>query len=200
MNDLTSYETVPMEQLRDSVMEDLVRQYSLEHLDMDEFERRTEQVSKAISRSELLAQISDLPELPRERRDTGKAAPAGSTTWRINSGNVKPNDFSVAIFGGSDFRGVWQAPRSLAALCVFGGSSIDLSKAVVPAEGVSINCLCIFGGVDIIVPPGMRLHVRGMGIFGGFDRSENQVDDPTAPTIVVEGIALFGGVSVRIRD
>ena len=105
MNDLTSYETVPMEQLRDSVMEDLVRQYSLEHLDMDEFERRTEQVSKAISRSELLAQISDLPELPRERRDTGKAAPAGSTTWRINSGNVKPNDFSVAIFGGSDFRG-----------------------------------------------------------------------------------------------
>ena len=71
---------------------------------------------------------------------------------------------------------------------------------MVPAEGVSINCLCIFGGVDIIVPPGMRLHVRGMGIFGGFDRSENQVDDPTAPTIVVEGIALFGGVSVRIRD
>ncbi len=200
MNDLTGFETVPMEQLRDSVMEGLVRHYSLENLDLDEFERRTEQVSKATSSSELLAQISDLPELPSQRGETGTVSSTGSTSWRIASGNVKPNDFSVAIFGGSDFRGAWQAPRNLSALCVFGGSSIDLRKAVVPAEGVTINCLCVFGGVDVIVPPGMRLHVRGMGIFGGFDRSDNQVDDPIAPTIVIEGLALFGGVSVRVRD
>ena len=94
---------------------------------------------------------------------------------------------------------MWQAPRNLTTLCVFGGCNIDFRKAVVPEEGVAISCLCLFGGVDIVVPPGMRVRVRGVGIFGGFDRTANEVDDPYAPTIVVEGLALFGGVSVRVR-
>jgi hypothetical protein len=41
---------------------------------------------------------------------------------------------------------------------------------------------------------------RGAGIFGGFDRTNNEVDDPDAPTVVVEGLAIFGGVSVKIRQ
>jgi hypothetical protein len=193
-------------------MDNLVRQYSNERIDLDEFERRTELVSKAATRGELFAQVSDLPDLPdpsdrselpdradegQERREAGPAA--GSAAWSINSHKARPNDFSVAIFGGSDIKGVWQAPRNLNTLCVFGGSSIDLRRAMVPEDGVTISCLCVFGGVDIIVPPGMRVRVRGMGIFGGFDRTDNEVDDPTAPTIVVEGLALFGGVSVRVR-
>ncbi len=52
----------------------------------------------------------------------------------------------------------------------------------------------------MIAPRGMRVVVRGMGVCGGFDRTSNEVDDPDAPTVVVEGIALFGGVSVRIKD
>lgn len=199
MNDLARYESVSIEQLRDRVMDDLVKQYSLERVDLTEFERRTERVSKAATRGEVIAQVADLPDLPQERREARTAAPAGTAGWRVGSANARPSDFSVAIFGGSDFKGVWQAPRNLTALCVFGGSNIDFRRAVVPEEGVRISCLCLFGGVDIVVPPGMRVRVRGMGIFGGFDRTANEVDDPYAPTIDVEGIALFGGVSVRVR-
>jgi hypothetical protein len=201
MNDLAQQRFENLETLRDRVMDELVKQYSLERVDLPEFERRTELVSKAGTRAELLAQLSDLPELPSAaptRREPG--IPAGSTSWRVSSGSARPSDFSVAVFSGSDYKGVWQAPRSLTSLCVFGGSSIDLRKAVVPREGVTISCLCIFGGVDVIVPPGMRVIVRGVGIFGGFDRTSNEVDDPDAPTILVEGLALFGGVSVRIRQ
>jgi len=205
MNELARYETVPVDELRDQVMDVLVKQYSLERVSLEEFERRTDLVSKATSRGEVVAQVMDLPDLPDER---GKAAPgpaarkgaAPSATWRVGSGAARPSDFSIAIFSGSDYRGVWQAPRSLTSLCIFGGSSIDLRKAVVPQDGVTISCLCLFGGVDVIVPPGMRVLVRGMGIFGGFDRTSNEVDDPYAPTIVVEGLALFGGVSVKVRE
>jgi hypothetical protein len=199
MNDLAQYETIPIEKLRDRVMDDLVKHYSLESVGLEEFERRTELVSKASNRSELIAQVADLPELPAERREARASTPSGSATWRVSSANARLNDYAVAIFSGSDFKGVWQAPRNLTALCVFGGSNIDFRKAVVPEEGVTISCLCLFGGVDIVVPPGMRVRVRGIGIFGGFDRTANEVDDPRAPTIVVEGLALFGGVSVRVR-
>jgi hypothetical protein len=200
MRDLARYESGPVEALRDRVMDDLVKQYSLERVDLDEFERRTELVSKAATRGELIAQVADLPDLPAEGEKRPEArAPAAGSAWRVNARDPRPSDFAVAIFGGSDYRGVWQAPRALTTLCVFGGSSIDFRKAVVPPEGVTISCLCLFGGVDVIVPPGMRVHVRGIGIFGGFDRTSNEVEDPEAPTIVVEGLALFGGVSVRVR-
>jgi hypothetical protein len=205
MNELRRYESVPIEDLRDSVMDDLVKHYSLERVSLDEFERRTDLVSKATTRADLIAQVADLPAMPAEgraTRDTREPAPraaAGAATWRVSSRNSRPSDFAVAIFSGSDYKGVWQAPRALTTLCVFGGSSIDFRKAVVPAEGVTVSCLCLFGGVDVIVPPGMRVLVRGVGIFGGFDRTSNEVDDPEAPTITVEGLALFGGVSVRVR-
>jgi len=200
MNTLTQYETVSTEKLRDRVMDDLVRQYSLERVDLNEFERRTDLVSKATTRGELLAQVADLPGLPDEGRETKTSASSSPSNWRVGSGNARQSDFAVAIFGGSDFRGVWQAPRNLTTLCVFGGANIDFRKAVVPEEGVTISCLCLFGGVDIIVPPGMRVHVRGIGVFGGFDRTANEVEDPNAPTIFVEGLAMFGGVSVRVRS
>ena len=202
MNDLALYESIPMEELRDRVMDDLVKHYSLERVSLEEFERRTDRVSKASTRGELIAQVADLPAIEDEGRGdrAGRARPAEGAERRpsLYSG-ARESDVAVAIFGGTDFRGVWRAPRRLNSFCLFGGINIDLRKAIIPEEGLTISCTCAFGGVDIIAPPGINLVVRGMAVFGGFDRPHNDVDDPLAPTVVVEGIALFGGVSVRIK-
>jgi hypothetical protein len=200
MNDLSHYESMPTEELRDRAMDDLVKHYSLERISLEEFERRSDRISKAGSRGELLAQLADLPPIEAERQPRGSPRGAAATgRYPLYSG-ARENDFSVAIFGGSDFRGVWRAPKRLSALCLFGGTNIDLRKALIPEEGMSISCACAFGGIDIVVPPGMRLMVRGMGIFGGFDRPRCcEEGNPDAPTVVVEGIALFGGVSVKVR-
>jgi hypothetical protein len=201
MNDLAVYDSIPTEKLRDRVMDDLVKHYSIEHINLDEFERRTDIVSKAESRGQLIAQVADLPDIvgtEKEKR-TANRRQDKVQGWSVATGTVRANDFAVAIFGGSEFRGVWRAPRHLATMSIFGGTNIDLRKAIVPQDGVAISCLCAFGGTDIIVPPGMRVITRGVGIFGGFDRTNNEVDDPDAPTVVVEGLAVFGGVSVKVR-
>jgi hypothetical protein len=204
MDELSQYESAPIEKLRDRVIDDLVKHYSLERVSLEEFERRTELISKASTRSELIAQVADLPPLaiePGERAPRPDHQPRVEASYRIDSASsVRQSDLAVAIFSGSDLKGVWRAPRRLTTLCVFGGSNIDLRKAIIPEDGITISCLCAFGGADIIVPPGLRLTVRGMGIFGGFDRTSNEGDDPDAPTVVVEGIALFGGVSVRVKS
>jgi hypothetical protein len=205
MNDVARYGALPVEELRDKVMDELVRQFSLERVDLDDFERRTDLVSKASTRGELLAQVADLPSLPAEappRQAPGRASRAypGQGRWSVDPDGARASDIALAIFGGSDYKGVWRAPRQLSAICVFGGSKIDLREAIVPSEGLTISCLCLFGGVDVVVPPGMRVHVRGMGIFGGFDRTSNEPEDRSAPTVVVDGIALFGGVSVKVRE
>jgi hypothetical protein len=202
MNDLAIYDSIPTEKLRDRVMDDLVKHYSIENIEMEEFERRSGIVAKAASRGELIAQVADLPDLAPEekRRSTARGNRSANQGWSIATGPVRPTDMAVAIFGGSDFKGVWRAPHRLATMCIFGGANIDLRKAIVPQEGVVISCLCAFGGADVIVPPGMRVTTRGIGIFGGFDRANNEVDDPDAPTVVIEGLAVFGGVSVKIRQ
>jgi hypothetical protein len=204
MKDLAQYESIPVDKLRDRAMDELVKHYSIESIDLNEFERRTDLVSKASTRGEIVAQLADLPELPADKRpgqaDRAARPAARGAGWSIASGSVRANDVSVAIFGGSDFKGVWRAPRQLSTLCLFGGSNIDFRKAIIPEDGVTISVVCAFGGADIIIPPGIRLVVRGVGIFGGFDRANNEVDDPDAPTIVIEGIAVFGGVSVKVRD
>ena len=205
MNDIANYEGLPVAELRDRVMDDLVRQYSLERVSLDEFERRTELVSAATSRGEVLAQVADLPPLPEERPSRPAApsrprAAAGRGRWRVDPEGSRPSDLSLAIFGGSDYKGVWRAPRQLVSICVFGGSKIDLREAIVPPDGVSISTVCLFGGLDVIVPPGMRVATRGAGIFGGFDRTNSEPDDRDAPTVAIDGIALFGGVSVKVRE
>ena len=196
--DLAVYDSIPTEQLRDRVMDDLVRHYALDRFDLEEFERRSDLVSRAATRGELIAQIADLPQL-------GPGAPvpdAGQRPARRNAvySGARQSDAAVAIFGGSDIRGAWRAPRKLSSLCLFGGIDIDLRKAIIPEEGLTISCACAFGGIDIVAPPGMRLEVRGVGIFGGFGRPHANTDDLLAPTVYVEGFALFGGVDVRIKS
>lgn len=205
MNELTRYEGLPVAELRDKVMDELVRQYSLERVTLEEFERRTELVTAAQARGEILAQLADLPPLPSERPSRAAAssrprAAAAGQRWRVDPEGTRPNDFSLAFFGGSDYRGVWRAPRQMTSLCIFGGSKIDLREAVVPPEGVTISCVCLFGGLDVVVPPGMRVVTRGAGIFGGFDRVNTEPEDRDAPVIAIDGIALFGGVSVKVKS
>ncbi|HOX33185.1 MAG TPA: DUF1707 domain-containing protein [Spirochaetales bacterium] len=205
MKDLAKYEVLAPAELRDRVMDELVRHYARESLELEEFERRTELVSRARSKAEILAQVEDLPSLPAEEAPRPAAAgpsrrAAAPGRWRVDGEGGRAQDLSLAIFGGSDFTGSWRAPRQLASICVFGGSKVDLRQAVLQPEGLRISCLCLFGGLDVIVPSGLRVVTRGAGIFGGFDRRDNEPEDRDAPTVVIEGLALFGGVSVKIRD
>lgn len=196
---LPAYEGLPVEELRDKVLDELVKHYALERVSMDEFEQRTELVSKAATREEMLRQLSDLPPLP-EASPPPRATLPGQGRWRVDPDAGRPQGLSLAFFSGSDYKGVWRAPRALTSICIFGGAKIDLREAIVPADGVRISCLCIFGGLDVIAPPGMRVITRGAGIFGGFDRRDNEPEDRDSPTIVIEGLALFGGVSVKVKE
>ena len=52
-----------------------------------------------------------------------------------------------------------------------------------------------------IVPPGMAVESHGIGILGGFEHTgdELQGHDPSAPVLRVSGVALMGGVDIKVR-
>lgn len=80
-----------------------------------------------------------------------------------------------------------------------GAVKIDLRNAEIPSEGIQISCLCIMGGLTVIVPPGIKCEVSGLPLMGGFENKTAE-SDPDAPTVRVTGICLMGGVEVKSKN
>lgn len=199
MKDLDYFDSIPLESLREQVIDRLTGYYAEARLGMEEFEERVERANQAQNQAALALLLSDLPQAaptgyPQARPRT---APAGQNGYQLNTGAVRAKDSLVCIFSGQDRKGVWKPPRKLESLSLFSGTSIDLSKAQLPPEGMTITSLAVFSGVDIIVPRGVRVAVKGMAIFGGYGSKADEVDDETAPLITIDCLAVFGAVEVR---
>ncbi|MFJ8195397.1 DUF1707 domain-containing protein [Streptomyces sp. NPDC096152] len=169
-------------------------------LDMGEFEERLEATYKARTYGELAPITRDLPA-------AGAAAPAvplsketaGEGSWpgRITGGEGS-SAWAVAVMSGFQRKGRWTMPKRFHCFAFWGGGEIDLREADFADREVEINCVAIMGGVQVIVPPGVEVVVRGIGVMGGFDHSEEGVPpEPGAPRVVVTGFAFWGGVGVE---
>jgi hypothetical protein len=202
MRDLASIESMPIEDLRESVMDRLTASYSSDRISMDEFESRAEKAAQATNHAGLLVLIADLPATAGSAREKGfaqKAAQSGS--YNLNSGEVPEVENLVAVFSGTDRRGLWKPARRTNVIAVFGGANFDYRKAAFPPGKTTISVLAMFGGIEVIIPRGVRVETRGVGIFGGFESPHPEgEEDPEAPVVVIEGLAFFGGVSVKVRS
>ncbi|WP_416985905.1 DUF1707 SHOCT-like domain-containing protein [Streptomyces sp. T028] len=168
-------------------------------LDMAEFEERLEQTYRARTYGELTPITRDLPapgvtpavSLRKE------PVPEGSWAGRIVGGEGTSTK-AIAVMSGFQRRGRWVVPRRFTAFAFWGGGEIDLREADFAAGEVEINCVAIMGGVQIVVPPGVEVVIRGIGIMGGFDQRETGVPgEAGAPRVIVGGFAFWGGVGVE---
>jgi hypothetical protein len=78
---------------------------------------------------------------------------------------------------------------------------LDLRAAQLSAPITTITTVAIMGGIEVIVPPGVRVEISGLPLMGGFSNRVRQTDlPPDAPQVHIRGIALMGGVEVRTRQ
>ena len=169
-------------------------------LDMEEFEERLEATYRARTYGELAPITRDLPvgQVTAPKVDMRKQpGPEGSWASRIVGGEGS-SAWAVAVMSGFQRKGSWTVPRRFNCFAFWGGGDIDLRDANFAAGEVEINCVAIMGGVQVIVPPGVEVVVRGIGIMGGFDhREEGTPGEPGAPRVIVTGFAFWGGVGVE---
>lgn len=148
-------------------------------LTLEELGQRVEHVQLATTREELATLTSDLP----AERTSGAFVPA-RRSW------------ALGVFGGARRRPA-ELGEELVALAAFGGVELDLSDARLTAGAPTVTACAVFGGVEVRVPEGVEVEVRGIGLFGGYGGRGLAPAPPGAPRIVVRGLALFGGVEVR---
>jgi hypothetical protein len=165
-------------------------------LTLEELQERLNAVYSARTYAELEPITRDLPS-PSTWKEAAPYTPPfadsgvkDAPSWRT----------AIAIMSGFDRKGVWTVPKRFTSFAFWGGGRIDLREARYTTGEVRIRAIAVMGGIEIIAPPDLTLHVKGLGIMGGYDDHASGPGAAGSPRVVVSGFAFWGGVSVRRKE
>ncbi len=129
--------------------------------------------------------------------ETGSHKSGGQT--RYNTVDEDEID-EVSIFSSQKKKITSSNFRGGKLLTVFGGTDIDLLDCKLATPEQTIDIVTIFGGSDIFVPRDMKVNVKVVSIFGGFDdkrRIKNSDITEDSGTLVLTGFVIFGGGDLK---
>lgn len=163
----------------------------------EELDERLDRVYRATT-------VGELAEITRGLPSSLGASPASGTDPSLSSAEAQQlaaqsrgKEAISAVFGGVERAGRWLVEPHTTVSILCGGVDLDLREAVLAQREVVFQCAVIFGGLRIIVPPGVRVVNQANVFLGGVDLSKvDSVTDPSAPTIRITGTCLMGGIQV----
>ena len=165
-------------------------------LSPQEHSDRLDSIFAAKTHAELVPLLEDLPATHGMRHEIAGRQPAGA-----GLDLARPHRRSsrmIAIFGGVSRKGVWEPEPVMTVLTVFGGAELDFRDAVMPGKEIVLTATAVLGGMQIIVPPEMRVVDNGIAILGGREVTGNpaEASSPDAPVLRIEGACVLGGIEV----
>jgi DUF1707 SHOCT-like domain len=163
-------------------------------LDLDELDQRLEAAYAAKTYADLVPLTADLPVTGATQVPVPR--PAGPPV------PVPEHDRTIAVMSGSQRVGPWSVGATHTAVAVMGGITLDLREARLTAPETVITANAFWGGIEVIVGPGVHLVVEGSGFMGGFEHARDKVAAdlrPDSPVVRVRGFAVMGGVTVQRR-
>lgn len=190
-----------VEVLRERAVEVLMEHFSNDVMDLEEFEGLLDAVNGCSTVGELRALLRTLPPLESSKPATDMIPARGGAPVIVDADRVRDHGFLISVLGGTNRAGRWIPARNNFAIGVLGGISLDLREALLGPGVTDLNVLAVLGGVEIIVPPEMAVEVDGMALLGGFEHQSDEPirHNPDLPTLRVRGLALLGGVEVKVR-
>jgi len=151
---------------------------------------RLDAIFAAKTQADITPLISDLPNTAAlVRPGAGEVATRGRRTRLL------------ALMGGIVRKGAWHVPRDMSAITVLAGGELDFREAVLPPGEVRLRATCVLAGIEITVPPEMRVIDGAWAIMGGIEVPPDTEESkrPDAPVLRLSGVTIMGGVSVRRR-
>lgn len=123
---------------------------------------------------------------------SGAARPWGQGTFTEAGDTVR----TFGLMSGNDHKIVSQSFRGGSVDAMMAGVTLDLRSAGLSEGKAAIELFAMWGGIEIVVPQGWRIQAEVTPIMGGFEDSTIQPSDPDAPTLVLRGFVVMGGVEV----
>ena len=195
-------ETLVTQRARDQVIQILSTHFATDVIELREFERRVDAVHRARTAGDLRAVLADLPGAPAAMASTMTEPPASPAAHPLDRREIPPTRWIMALMGGATRKGIWVPGWRNYTYAAMGGVELDFRDIQLPpGTTTEVLAIAIMGGIEIIVPPDVILDVSGFAILGGFEQGEHDVPkfDPERPVLRVRGVALMGGVDIKVR-
>jgi len=150
-------------------------------LTLEEFIERMTSAYEARTHAELEHLVRDLPAGSGERAASRR----------------RPTRFLVSLFGSTEREGRIRVRRLVACLTTFGNVDLDLRQATLEGDVITIVALGVFGAIDVYVPEGVEVDLRGLSLFGHTRASGNDpLPRPGTPLVRVLAVSLWAGIDV----
>ena len=199
-----------LDKVRQATIDRLCERFAEDRLSMRDFERRLDLAHRATSTRQLATLVAGFPAPTQEPAAAGlvPATPARQTLPAdvVPPERVPARQFMAGVLGASTRGGAGIAPREMYAVALMGGVELDFREAGFGPGVTEVTVFALWGGVDIIVPPGLQVECSGAGIMGAFERTPDELADasagsldPGSPVLRVNGVAMMGGVDVTTR-
>jgi hypothetical protein len=174
------------DQERDATVQRLQVAFAEGRLTDGEFDDRMRAALSARTHADLDELLTDLPATAVAPR--AAAAPATFP---------KPGRQAIAYKNSIKLAGRWRVPAKFRAIVYKGSGVLDLRAAELVAPFTKIRAIAYKSNIEIIVPPGIRVEVNGIGAT----RDEDSTGDlpPDAPVVHINAIAYKGLVETRSR-
>ena len=156
-------------------------------LGLDELDERLDATFAAKTYADLVPLTADLPERLSAPGPAEVSAPAV---------DLEP-ERHLAILSGFDRKGAWTMPAVMEIVTVLGGADLDFRQASYAAGTCELRVSTLLGGVNLVVPPDVRVIFSMVCILGGHDDDKESTAGPDAPTLVIKGTCVLGGVTVK---
>lgn len=149
-------------------------------LDLDEFSDRVGLVYRAGTPVELERLTADLPAVV-------DPAPAR-----------RPTRWTVGVFSAERRTGCWRPATPTRVWASFGSCRVDLAEIECDEPEVELVATALFGGIEVLVPTGVRVELDGFALFGSKSYRVKPAPVRTDfPRVRVRARAVFGNVTVR---
>ncbi len=186
----------PLETVREEVIDQLIMNYSHGELSYAAFERRLDKAMESQSTLELKALTDDLTLTVDKTYVDSKKQEMGIN---FTAGETEELDHIVNIFSGSGRSGAWKVAKEIRSISIFSGSDIDFTDAKFTQPIVRLKLFSIFSGDNIYIPENINIVTKAFCIFGTIDNKAPSSADRNAPTIIIEGFALFSGIDIKVK-
>ena len=104
---------------------------------------------------------------------------------------------TFALMSGNEHRVTSGAFRGGSVDAMMGGVTLDMRSATLDQGRAALDVFTMWGGVEIIVPVGWRVHSEVTPIMGGYEDSTAPPMESNAPELQVRGFVVMGGIEVK---
>lgn len=106
------------------------------------------------------------------------------------------NEEYIAIFSSTENKEISEFNGGTCT-AIFGGITLDLREAEIKKDTI-IDCVCVFGEADILLPEGVNVDTSGIPLFGGIEnKNAKSKEKGKGPTVIINYICVFSGIEIK---